>query len=82
MGLRERLEQLEQPPPGCDILDVDLLLRECGYECHNDGFTRLYTHEGWHSFLTFPATKTEIPHGQLQGLIAFVRWKLEKEGRL
>lgn len=82
MPLRERLEELEQPPYGCDILDVDLLLRECGYTCHNDGRVTLYAHDGWHSLWTFPATKTSIPRGKLEEITVYVRKQLEREGKI
>lgn len=56
MGVREIWQDLEQPPCGCDILDMDKLLRGCGYDCQNDGDTLTYEHgaAGWPT-LTFPA---------------------------
>ena len=82
MPLKNRLEELEQPPPGCELLDLDLLLRECGYECQDDGTIRLYGHDGWGSVLTFPSQKLYIPSGQLQRILDFVRRNLEREKRI
>jgi hypothetical protein len=82
MSLRRRLEELEELPPGCDFLDVDLLLRGCGYECYDDGVTLLYSHEKWRSIWTFPRSRRSIPASRLLEIIAFVRWHLEREGRL
>lgn len=82
MSLRDRLEELEQPPPGCELLDIDLLLRECGYERREDGMVFVYAHEGWGSILTFPRHKNSVPQSRLRQILAFVRWHLEKEGRI
>lgn len=76
MSIEDRLAELEQPPPGCDLLDVDLLLRECGYICYVDNDVIFYANEGWGSYFTFPRSKSTIPQGRLEEIIRIVRQHL------
>ncbi len=84
MGLREILEELESPPPECELIDLDKLLLECGYtpRVFEELDTVVYFHEGWDSRLTFPLSKRTIPGTRLAEILEFVRWRLEQEGRL
>ncbi len=63
-------------------MDVDSLLRDCGYECYKDEWTLFYAHDGWRSFLTFPASKSTIPQRRLRQIVEEVKWHLEREGKL
>jgi hypothetical protein len=74
--VREILEELEPLATGCEMVDVDKLLRECGYEVSVHGVIVRYTNDAWESILTYPAGKKYFPGEELQDLVAFIRRKL------
>lgn len=82
MTIWELLDELEQPPCDCDILDIDKLLRECGYTRDLEDGVLIYTHAGWGSDYTFPASKSSVPVSRLVGIFANVRRHLEQEGKV
>jgi hypothetical protein len=82
MALRELLEELEDDPPGCDMVDMDKLLRECGYKCYDDGVTLLYVHDKWGSMLTFPRSKRTVPSSRFRDILEYAKERLRQEGRI
>ncbi len=84
MDLRQLLAELEAPPPGCDLVDVDKLLTACDYGRHIDeeNDTIVYFKHGWKSYLTFPRSKSTVPGRRLAEIVALVKWHLGKEGMI
>ena len=80
--LRERLEELELDPTGTDMLDLDALLRACGFTCYDHGDILVYRHDRWRSLETFPRTSRTVPVTRLVRILREVRAHLQREGSL
>lgn len=84
MGLRELLAELEELPPGCDMVDVDKMFRLSGHEICIDQQedTIVYFKHEWESVWTFPRSTQKVPHSLLLAIIAKIRWHSEQDGVL
>ena len=69
------LEDLDREPAGTTIVEVDELLRACGYTCYDYQETLVYDHQEW-GLLTFSRYQHSIPTSRLKGIVAMLRARL------
>lgn len=79
--LAQLLLEFEEPLEPIDVLDLDKLLRKCGFAFKRYEGTLLYRHVGWGLTFTFPDHRRDVPAGRLKDILRLVRDHLESEGR-
>jgi hypothetical protein len=80
ISLEERLRELEEPP-GAELMDMDVVLRQVGYVVTVDRIHRIYHHQEWNSSWTFRNGSRLIPHPYAHEVVSFIRLKLKQEER-
>jgi hypothetical protein len=78
ISLEERLQELEEPP-GAELLDMDAVLREIGYEVTAGRSYRAYHHKGWNSTWTLKTDWRLVPLALARQIVSFLRLKLNQE---
>ena len=78
ISLEERLQELEEPP-GAELLDMDAVLREIGYEVTAGRNYRAYHHQGWNSTWTLKTDWRLVPLALARQIVSFLRLKLNQE---
>jgi hypothetical protein len=82
MGVHEKLRELEEPPPGCELVDIEMLMRDvpgCDCQVNEMQDTIVFYHVGWGHLLTFSRSKRYVPQSRLREVIDLVRSVLPKE---
>lgn len=64
------------------MIDMDLLLRGCGFVRHEERECALYAHDGWNQLFTFRLDQTHVSQRRLEQVILYLRFHLGREGKL
>lgn len=78
MELTTLIDHLEEGQTPVDLLDLDRLLKRCGFRCRDYGHTLVYSHDEWNLDFTFDRTHRQVPRRYVKHIFAVLRKNLQE----